>query len=577
MPITRSQEKKLRSKRSYVTRSTQTVSTDDDTIDINDKICTDKKSNASSNTVSSVEIPPENAAHPIQIIINNHQKGTHNPPDPDLPQKGTKRKSRSKQPIYDDSPEYSEESEYDDEDDSEDDDEDIDDDMDEDEEDGPYIQFEIQDQNSLRNILSKWRRDKHFDGLIEQEKELEDKDKVFTPFLNSLSSSDMDYYKNLDENSQKQFAKTQKDLQNTSNSAIPLRFKILSNGMDINTKSAAYKKLMTLSSMSPMNGEYHKLKSWVETLCDVPFGKFSDLPVTKNDEPKKIVKFLDTVKSDFDKNIYGHQQAKDQIIRIIAQWISNPVSKGNVIGIHGKAGVGKTTLIKDGLAKVLKLPFNFIPLGGCSDSSFLDGHSFTYEGSTFGKIVETLVSSKVMNPIIYFDELDKVSDSNKGQEIINVLIHLTDPSQNSQFNDKYFSEMSFDLSRALFVFTYNDDSSVNPILKDRMIRIDTKDYDIKDKIEISRNHMIPEILKQFNIEEDQIVFDDDTIKNLITNTESEAGVRNLKRNIESIVSNINLNVLMGQATFPIIIDSEIIDKYKRKTSDINPSIPNMYV
>ena len=160
---------------------------------------------------------------------------------------------------------------------------------------------------------------------------------------------------------------------------------------------------------------------------------------------------------------------------------------GNVFGIYGPPGIGKTTIIKDGLSKVLNRPFSFISLGGATDSSFLDGHSYTYEGSTWGKIVQILVDSKCMNPVIYFDELDKISDTPKGEEITGILTHLTDTTQNSQFHDKYFSEVSFDLSKCLFIFSYNDESKVNPILRDRMYRIQTKGYENKDKLIIARN------------------------------------------------------------------------------------------
>jgi ATP-dependent Lon protease len=375
------------------------------------------------------------------------------------------------------------------------------------------------------------------------------------------------------------FAKEHKKLTELNNDAIPLKFKILSSDhMDVNIKAVAYKKLDNLGNMTTSNGEYPKLKNWIHSLCDIPFGKYKELPIKYEEGQDKIIKFMKKTQADFDEKIYGHKDAKDQIIRIIAQWISNPTSKGNVIGIHGKPGVGKTTLIKDGLAKALDLPFAFVPLGGTHDSSFLDGHGYTYEGSTWGKIAELLMQSKYMNPIIYFDELDKISDTTKGQEIINVLIHLTDPSQNDKFNDKYFSEIPLDLSKALIIFTYNDDSMVSPILKDRMIRIETHDYSTMDKIEISRSHLIPDILKQFNIKSDDIYFNDESIKNVVNNTDSEAGVRNLKRNFESIISNINLNVLLGNDIYPVKVNEEIVKKYcKTKKTDINPSLPHMYL
>ena len=103
----------------------------------------------------------------------------------------------------------------------------------------------------------------------------------------------------------------------------------------------------------------------------------------------------------------------------------------------------KTTLIREGISKILNRPFTFIALGGATDSSFLEGHSYTYEGSNWGKIVDILIQSKCMNPVIYFDELDKVSMTPKGEEIIGILTHLTDTTQNVQFHDKYFSQPRF--------------------------------------------------------------------------------------------------------------------------------------
>jgi ATP-dependent Lon protease len=173
--------------------------------------------------------------------------------------------------------------------------------------------------------------------------------------------------------------------------------------------------------------------------------------------------------------------------------------------------------------------------------------------------------------------LDKVSVSSKGQDIINVLIHLTDPSQNNCFQDKYFSEIDLDLSKSLIIFTYNDNTIIDPILKDRMITIHTKDYSISDKLEITKNHLISNIKTEFDI--NQIDISENDIKYIIEKTDNEAGVRNLKRSIERIISNINLECLLTETSNKhIIIDKSIIDKYlKNNTNDINPSISHLYM
>jgi ATP-dependent Lon protease len=220
-------------------------------------------------------------------------------------------------------------------------------------------------------------------------------------------------------------------------------------------------------------------------------------------------------------------------------------------------GTGKTTLIKHGISKILNRPFAFITLGGASDGSFLEGHSFTYEGSAYGKIVDILIQSKVSNPVIFFDELDKVSQSEKGNEIIGILTHLTDTTQNSQFHDKYFSELEFDLSKCLFVFSYNDEQLVNPILKDRMFSIDIKGYDTDDKIVIARDYLIPEISKEYRMTE--IGWKDDMISYVIERTEPESGVRNLKRSLETIYSKLNLERILQNGI--VTLSQDKIDEW----------------
>ena len=123
------------------------------------------------------------------------------------------------------------------------------------------------------------------------------------------------------------------------------------------------------------------------------------------------------------------------MFQITSLSIQNPKSCGNVLAIQGPMGNGKTTLVKEGISKAIDRPFSFVALGGASDASFFYGHPYTYEGSHWGRIADILMTSKSMNPIIYFDELDKVSSTHKGDEIIHLLTHLTDPSQNNLFQD----------------------------------------------------------------------------------------------------------------------------------------------
>jgi ATP-dependent Lon protease len=314
--------------------------------------------------------------------------------------------------------------------------------------------------------------------------------------------------------------------------------------MDMKTKAIALENIDKMVEMDVSTGEHSKMDLWINGLMRIPFGKYNHIPINPESGVSEKREFITNTYKTLDKAIYGHKEAKTHILQVIGKWMKNPDSSGNVLAIQGPMGNGKTTLVKDGISKVLNRPFHFIALGGASDSAYFDGHCYTYEGSHWGRIVQILQDSKCMNPVIYFDELDKISDTNKGEEIIHMLTHLTDPSQNNLFQDNYFPGVNLDLSKALFIFSYNDESKVNRILKDRMYVIHTKGFKTDDKIKICNEYLIPEIFNTFAFEKDDLVFTTDIIKKIVEKfTGGEEGVRNLKRCIETIVSKINIHIL----------------------------------
>jgi ATP-dependent Lon protease len=369
----------------------------------------------------------------------------------------------------------------------------------------------------------------------------------------------------------------------------PYRLTLLETDIPPKFKACALKKLGTLRHMEPGSGEYYKIKNWVDTFMQIPFGKIDTLPIQHSDGIEKCHEFMEKSKQILDDAVYGLNDAKLQIMQMVGQLVTNPNAIGSSIAIKGPMGTGKTTLVKEGISKILGRDFAFITLGGATDSSFLEGHSYTYEGSTWGKIVDIIIQSKCMNPVIYFDELDKVSDTPKGEEIIGILTHLTDTSQNQEFHDKFFAELDFDLSKCLFIFSYNDESKINPILKDRMYRIQTKGYEKKDKIEIANNYLLPTIRKQVVFEKEDITIPEETLTYIIeTLTEKEEGVRNLKRCLEIIYTKLNLYRLMKPGTnlfgedmalevsFPFEVTTEVVDKLIKKTDESGPPM-GMYM
>ena len=268
------------------------------------------------------------------------------------------------------------------------------------------------------------------------------------------------------------------------------------------------------------------------------------------DKRKQINKTLSVVDNNLDKAIHGHKNAKRQLKRIIGQWISGE-QKGYCFGFEGPPGVGKTSLAKKGLAHCLydsehgSRPFAFIPIGGSSNGSTLSGHNYTYVGSTWGRIADILMEKKCMNPIIFIDELDKVSRSENGKEIIGILTHLVDETQNESYQDKYFSGVDLDLSKALFIFSYNDPDLIDKILLDRIHRIKFENLTIEDKLTITRDYLLPEIYKKVGLNK-CIEFTDEIITYIIETYTYESGVRKLKEILFEIISEINLEILQSQ-------------------------------
>ncbi len=302
-----------------------------------------------------------------------------------------------------------------------------------------------------------------------------------------------------------------------------------------------------------------------------------------NTNMNRITTYMKEVRSSLDKAVYGHEKAKKQVERIIGQWL-NGQQDGYCFGFEGAPGIGKTSLAKQGLSNCLKddkgisRPFAMIQMGGDSNGSTLHGHNYTYVGSTWGSIVQILIDKKCMNPIIFIDEVDKISRTENGKELIGILTHMLDPAQNECFQDKYFTGIDIDLSKALFILSYNDASLIDKILLDRVHRIKFNSLSLEDKLIISKNHLLPEIYKKIGLE-DMIEINDDVLKYIIDEYTCEAGVRKLKEILFEIVAEINLDVLNNfdkEYTLPIKITiDDIKSKYfKDKRENMIRKVPD---
>jgi ATP-dependent Lon protease len=408
----------------------------------------------------------------------------------------------------------------------------------------------------------------------------ESTDEYETENGNEYTDAEIQYYNKLTPEHQATLDRLENELNAMESDEIPIRFKILESNLEDSIKRIIIRKLNMFADMGTSDSEYVKMSNWLDGVMRIPFGTYAS-PFTKgldNTQKAEICNVLENTRIKLSQKVYGHNLVKDHIVRILAKWISNPTGKGIVIGIQGSHGCGKTTLVKEGICNSLNLPFVFLPLGGMADRAEFVGHSYTYEGSKWGKIVNSLMQAKCMNPIMFFDELDKVSETKLGNEITHVLMQITDPSQNESFHDSFYSDFTFDLSRCIMIFSYNDESKISPILRDRMIRIRTDGYSLKDKYEICQLHLIPEILAEYNMDAKSIVFSNEILSAMINKIETEDGVRNIKRAIHDIVSNIHLDLLMGTIDSAVIqVTDAHIKKYILLPGTDKTSMNMMYM
>ena len=336
------------------------------------------------------------------------------------------------------------------------------------------------------------------------------------------------------------------------NGEKPIYFKILDLPIPLEERKTILREYNSLGRDS------HKTKTWLNKILSIPFG------VYYKGSSRKAGELIKDLQQKMDSAVYGHNDVKRKIVQIMCQGVRNPNSKGLVMGLEGPPGVGKTVLIEQGICKALERPFIPISLGGASDASFLEGHNFTYEGSIPGKIAESLIQAQCMNPVFYFDELDKVSNTHRGQEIINLLVHLIDPSQNNHFRDKYFHGVNLDLSKATFIFSFNDIGNINPILLDRITVIKTNSLDINDKKIVTKNYLLPSIEKELGLEKHSIKLRDEDIEYLVKTFTMEGGVRKLKEILFHLAREINIYNLTGdklsgkKVNFPFMLNKQII-------------------
>jgi ATP-dependent Lon protease len=484
-----------------------------------------------------------------------------------------------------------EESEEEDED-AEDADDADDEEEDEDEEDEDY-ESEEEEASGRGGLIISFGGEEAEDRMVPKRHNMKKESAEVKKFVELITKpreedgidAQIDEFKRLTPDKQTELLTTLDRKATSDSNAQSMMFKILGMKLTPETQNMILAKYNTLQTMDPGAGEYYKQRAWLEKFTSLPLGIYRDIPVKLADGSESCGAFMARAQRCLSEAIYGQDEAKIQILQFIASKIANPDARGLSLLLSGPPGIGKTSLIKNGIAKALGWPFQFISLGGDSDASTYMGHQLVYEGSHAGKIVNSVVAAKSLSMILMFDELDKISTTAKGEEVQNLLVHLTDPVQNGDFEDKYLSGIPIDLSKVLFTFSANDLNKIDRVLMDRMVVIELQGYSAKDKMAIAQTFLLPSALKDVNLDE-KVSIGPDVLEHILKEYASEEkGVRELKRCVEAVVQKINMLRIFNtkdlpfhipEFQLPFVVKKSHVDLFLKKKPTTDPSVMRMY-
>ncbi len=496
-----------------------------------------------------------------------------------------RRARRRKAVIESESEEEEEEDDEDDEDEDEDDEEDEEDEEDEDdEEDDGKPQGIVFSFGGLEDGMDRMIPRRH------NMKKESDEVKKFVKLLTTPSEEDtidgqIDQFKALPTEQRTKLLGVLENRNKNPSAQQGLMFKILTMNLPPEVQSMVLVKYNNLQNLDPGTSEYFKHRNWLEKLTSLPLGIYKELPVKITDGSETCGSFMEKARKSLDGAIYGQDEAKLQILQFIATKIANPDGCGLSLLLSGPPGIGKTSLIKNGVAKALQWPFQFISLGGDSDASTYTGHQLVYESSHCGKIVNSLAAAKSMSLVLMFDEVDKISTTPKGEEVQNLLVHMTDPVQNGEFEDKYLAGIPIDLSRVMFTFSANYLERIDKVLLDRMTVVKLQGYNLKEKVSIAENYLLPAALKEVGLGE-KVGLSKEIVTHIVENyANEEVGVRELKRCVEQIAQKVNMLRMFNTKdlpfhikdfTLPFVMKKEHVDLFLKKKEVKDMSIAHLY-
>jgi ATP-dependent Lon protease len=343
--------------------------------------------------------------------------------------------------------------------------------------------------------------------------------------------------------------------ENPVEEADEYRQKVNALKCDEDVKIKLLKECDKLMKMPSGSHEGTVVRGYLDKCLEIPFGKYSKDSIN-----------LEKARKVLDRDHYGLDKVKTRIVESLAVYKRNPDFSGQIICLYGPPGVGKTSIVKS-LAKSMNRKYVRVALGGVHDEAEIRGHRKTYIGAMAGRIVEAIIKSGVMNPVILLDEIDKIGNDYKGDPS-SALLEALDPEQNKAFNDHYI-DFSIDLSKVLFITTANDTSTISAPLYDRMEIIELNSYTIDEKFNIAKKHLIKKELQKHSISAKEFKITDDAIYKIIECYTREAGVRNLEKQIATLCRKAAVELENGAKSFKIneknLSDYLGIEKFEKDT------------
>jgi len=334
----------------------------------------------------------------------------------------------------------------------------------------------------------------------------------------------------------------QKQLGEDEEEGDDLKERVLEAKMSEVAEQSALKELKRMGRMNPQSAEYNVARTYIDWLLDVPWNKRSKDQIN-----------VEEAQGLLDAHHYGLDKVKRRIIEFLAVCKLKGEVRGPILCLAGPPGVGKTSLAKS-VASSLGREFVRISLGGVRDEAEIRGHRRTYVGALPGRFIKALKRAGTLNPVICLDEIDKLGQDFRGDPGA-ALLEVLDPEQNTSFTDHYL-DVPIDLSKVLFITTANRLDTIPPALKDRLEVLELPGYLREEKAAIVRDHLMGRALDDHGLKAEQVELSEEALEMIIDNYTREAGVRNLSRQLASVLRSVAHDLAFERVEPPVAVDPE---------------------